>query len=229
MMEPERRTPSGTRVLLPIVIIAMAVIIALLVALVCGGDEAENERGTQEPTPDAAATTAAAEGGLQQALAQFAQGTLNGEYAGDCAQAAGGPAGKLCSTKRGERQNVQAYVFGATQSEPTQWALLEQRNGVWQVVYAPKITSDTRAVPGIPWPPQPGAEVVVIGTGNCLNIRTEPRIAPGNAVDCVADGTRITLARAGGPIDANDQQWWQVEGRAGWISADYLRYPDAIQ
>lgn len=229
MMEPERSRPSGTRVLLPIVIIAIAVVIALLVALVCGGDEGANEGAAREPTPDAAATAAASESGLQQALAQFAQGTLNAEYVGDCGQAQGGPAGRLCSSKRGERENVQAYVVGATQSEPTQWALLQERAGVWQVVYAPKITNDTRAVPGIPWPMRPGAEVVVIGTGNCLNIRTEPRIAPGNAIDCIADGTRMTLATAGGPIDANDQQWWQIEGRGGWISADYLRYPDATQ
>jgi hypothetical protein len=23
--------------------------------------------------------------------------------------------------------------------------------------------------------------------------------------------------------------WWQLSGRTGWVSADYLRYPDAAQ
>jgi hypothetical protein len=228
MMNSERTSPSGTRVLLPILLIAIVVIIALIVALVCGGDAAVNEGVAPTATPDVNATASATSSGIQQALGQFAQGVLQAEYVGDCSQALGGPtAGRVCSIKRGERQNVHAFVLGNPLAEPTQWAMVEERGGAWQVVYAPKLTPDTRAVPGIPWPLRTGADVVVIGTGNCLNIRTEPRIVPGNAVDCIAEGTQIRLAT--GPVEANDQQWWQVEGRQGWVSADYLRYPDATQ
>jgi hypothetical protein len=64
--------------------------------------------------------------------------------------------------------------------------------------------------------------VVVVGTGSCLNVRTEPG---GDAVDCITEGSAIVLAA--GPEEARDLQWWRVEGRDGWVAADYLRYPDA--
>lgn len=228
MRDYERSSPSGTRVLLPIVGIAIAVIIALVVTLLCGGDASNNQGATATTTPDVQGTAAAQAGGIQQALTQFVQGTLQAEYVGDCSQAqTGGSAGKVCSIARGERQNVHAFMLGPPLAEPNQWALVEERSGAWQVSSAPRITADTRLVPGIPWPLRTGADVVVIGTGNCLNIRTEPRIAPGNAVDCIAEGTVLKLTT--GPIEANDTQWWQIEGRTGWVSADYLRYPDATQ
>jgi hypothetical protein len=47
------------------------------------------------------------------------------------------------------------------------------------------------------------------------------------AVDCIKDGTKVRLVA--GPSAADGIQWWQVEGRTGWISGDYLRYPDAAQ
>ena len=31
------------------------------------------------------------------------------------------------------------------------------------------------------------------------------------------------------PSNADNLIWWQVEGRTGWVAADYLRYPDAAQ
>jgi uncharacterized protein YraI len=65
--------------------------------------------------------------------------------------------------------------------------------------------------------------VVVTGTGSCLNVR----VAAGTkeaAVDCLADGTEVTLAE--GPVEADGFQWWRVEDRSGWVAGDYLRYPD---
>jgi len=227
MMEPTRSPTLGARLLLPILGLVVVAVIALFVVMVCGGEGSNDSASGREPTP-AATEQPQAQGNVEEVLAAFVRTNMNAEYAGDCSQAQTvQSAGKVCSIKRGERDNVQAYVLGLALSEPTQWALLEQRSGSWQVVYAPKITPDTRVVPGIPWPLRVGAEVVVIGTGACLNVRTEPRIAPGNAVDCVADGTRIRLAS--GPVDMDGIQWWQVEGRSGWVASDYLRYPDATQ
>ena len=222
MMEPDSRGFAGGNLVLPIVGIALLVVIVLVVAMMCGGggggsDSAANRTPTPEPTQQADASEPEA------ALAAYVQTTLNAEYAGACAGAqTGADAGKVCSTSRGEREGVRAYVLGKTLSEGEQWAFLEQRGGTWQVVYAPKITADNRVVPGVPWPLRVGAEVEVIGTGSCLNVRIEPG---GQAVDCIAEGTKIKLAA--GPRDANDLQWWQVDGRNGWVAADYLRFADA--
>jgi len=46
-------------------------------------------------------------------------------------------------------------------------------------------------------------------------------------VEITLDGTRIKLTA--GPTNADNLIWWQVEGRTGWVAADYLRYPDAAQ
>jgi hypothetical protein len=163
------------------------------------------------------------------------------DYAGDCSTVTpGGPAqtpgagatvpptaNRLCSVKRGDREGVAGYVLGQPLSEPTRYIFLEQRGGQWQVTYSPLITPDTRTVPGIPWPLKPGAEVVVVGTGGeCLNVREGPALSQA-AVDCIAENTRIRLAS--GPADSDNRQWWQVDGRSGWVASDYLRYPDAAQ
>jgi hypothetical protein len=135
------------------------------------------------------------------------------------------PAGDaLCSQARGEREGVQAYVLGRPLSEPTQWVFVQQTGASFAVVSAPQITADTSAVGGVPWPLRPGAEVVVTGAAPCLNVREGPALNQA-AVDCIADGTAIVVAS--GPVDADGHQWWQVEGRAGWVVADYLRFADA--
>ena len=220
MMEPDSRGYRGS-LLLPIIGIAVIVAIVLVVAMTCGGgddkDDAANGDPTAEPTQQANTSDPEA------ALAAYVQTTLSAEYAGACSGAqTDAAAGKICSTSRGEREGVRGYVLGKTLSEGEQWAFLEQRGGAWQVTYAPKITPDNRVVPGVPWPLRVGAEVEIIGTGSCLNVRTDPG---GAAVDCLAEGTRIKLSA--GPRDANNLQWWQVEGRNGWVAADFLRYPDA--
>ena len=64
------------------------------------------------------------------------------------------------------------------------------------------------------------------GTGQCLNVREGPGLNQ-KAVDCLPDGARIRIAT--GPAMGDDIQWWQVQGRSGWVAADFLRYPDAAQ
>jgi uncharacterized protein YraI len=80
-------------------------------------------------------------------------------------------------------------------------------------------------VPGIPWPLTVGAEVVVTSTGQCLNVRDGPGLAM-TAIDCLEDGRTIKLGE--GPEEVDDFQWWRIDGRDGWVAADWLRYPDAV-
>jgi hypothetical protein len=252
MYEPEERSQLGSRILYVVgAVVAAAIVIAIAVFVFDVGRGDGGTKAAVQPTVAPSPTQAGA-GPVEQALGAYVQSTLKATYAGDCATASSPPvlgqtpatagtptppagigstpastAARLCSTKRGERQGVEAYVLGAPQKDPMQWAFLSQQNGVWQVVLSTQITPDNSAVPGIPWPLQTGAEVVVVGTGSCLNVRTEPKVEAGNAVDCIADGTKIKLAA--GPTDAGGIQWWQVDGRAGWVAADYLRYEDAAQ
>ena len=187
----------------------------------CSGDN-----NTSEPTPEPTAGNVAS-GPAEQALAQYVQTTLNKEFIEDCTKAeAQRDAGKVCSTFRGERGNFRAYVLGATFSEGTQWAILEQRGGNWTVASTIQLTPDNAGVPGIPWPLTPGADVVVAGAAPCLNVREGPGLNQ-RAVDCIRDGARIKVAA--GPVAGDNILWWQVDGRNGWVAADYLRLPDALQ
>jgi hypothetical protein len=201
----------------------------LLLLAACGGGGNDN---AAKPTPEATATPAGS-GPAEQALARYVETTLNKPYLEDCAKAdTTRDVGKVCSVFRGERNNQRAYALGNTFSEGTQWAILEERNGQWNVVHTPAITRDNASVPGIPWPLRTGVDVVVVGVGGCgtvgsgLNVREGPALNQ-RAVDCVSEGTVVQLAS--GPAPGDNLQWWQLAGRSGWVAADFLRYPDAAQ
>jgi hypothetical protein len=223
MMEPEgRRGFGGSSLLLPVVALVVLIAIIALVAVLCTGGGSDDEAPSATPTPEVTATVPA--GSAQEsAIVQHLQTTQQGEYAGPCADAdPTADVGKVCSAYLGERESIHAFVIGPTFSEGTEWVFVEQQGDSWRVVEAKRITPESAAVPGIPWPLAVGAEVVIVGTGSCLNVRTEPG---GDAVDCITDGTTIVLGA--GPQEARELQWWRVEGRDGWVAADYLRYPDA--
>jgi len=245
MYEPEEEPSFLSRYTVPLGVAVGLIVMGVIafIALGLGGDDdgdggGNNGADGNNPTPAASATPTG--NAQEQAIGAYVRTTLNMEYAGDCSTTVpGGPAQtpgaaatvpatatRICSVKRGDREGVAGFVLGQPLSEPTRYIFLEQRGGQWQVTYSPLITPDTRAVPGIPWPLRPGAEVVVVGTGQCLNVREGPALNQA-AVDCINDGTRIRLAS--GPADADNRQWWQVDGRSGWVAADYLRYPDAAQ
>ena len=223
MMEPEGRRGYGGNLLYPIAGIAILVVFIALVAVLCTGGGSDDD-----DTPVATATlevTPTVPTGSQQesAIVEHVTSTLGEEYAGDCAGAdPTADVGKVCSIYRGEREGVHAFVLGLTFSEGFEWTFVEMQGSSWTVIDATAITPERAAVPGIPWPLEVGAEVVVTGTGSCLNVRTEPG---GDAVDCMTEGTLIILAA--GPEEARELKWWRVEGRDGWVAADFLRYPDS--
>lgn len=224
MMEPEGRSPFSSRLIVPVAGIGALVVIAIVVAVILSGGDDSDSASAPTPTPEAS-PTAVSGGGQEAAIAAYVRNELGEEYAGDCAgTTVENDAGKYCSAKRGEREGVHAYVIGLTFSEFSDWVFVGERGGQSQVVSTLGITPERQQVPGIPWPFNVGAEVVVTGTApqNCLNVRTEPA---GQSVDCITEGTAITLAA--GPQEADNRDWWRVEGRDGWVAADYLRYPDS--
>jgi len=66
-----------------------------------------------------------------------------------------------------------------------------------------------------------GDVVVVIGTGDCLNVRVAAGLS-NEKVICLADGEQVTIA--GGPEAKDNLQWWKVKTKSGdgWAAEDYL-------
>lgn len=200
----------------------LVLVVCLVAACGGGGDD------KPEPTPAPTETpSAGAPGTPEAALAAYVQQTFQKEFVPDCAKAVvATDAGKLCGTAKGDRDNLKAYTIGLVASEGSQWVILQNNGGTWAVASSMMITPDNAAVAGIPWPLRTGVDVVVTGTGNGLNVRTGPGLQAA-AVDRIDDGTVIRLSA--GPAPADNLQWWQVEGRSGWVVGDYLRYPDAAR
>ncbi len=194
----------------------------VLLGFGCGGDAEQSPEPTAtvevSPTPDVS--------GPEVVLAEYVENTLAKMFVEDCSKAVlEEDVGKICSIFRGERGNQRAYILGLTFSEPSQWAILENQGSQWRVVHTPAIRFDTAGVPGIPWPLTSGTDVVVVGAEPCVNVREGPGLDQA-AVDCLEDGSVVQLSV--GPIAADDFEWWQLAGRAGWVVSDFLRYPDAL-
>jgi hypothetical protein len=204
-----------------------ALVLTAVLGLACGGGGDDNNDADSTATAEAQVTPTAetpadpAIGAVQS----YVETELQSQFVPNCAEAdAATDAGKVCATLQGERESMRAYVIGQTFSEVTEWVIVEERSGSWEVVATKTITSDTAGIPGIPWPLRTGVDLVVAGSEPCLNVR-EAAGLNALAVDCINDGTTIQLAA--GPEVVDDIEWWQVDGRAGWVSGDYLRYPDA--
>jgi hypothetical protein len=200
----------------------LPLLLAACLIAACGGG------GDSDPTPTPGPTetpAAGAPGTPEAALGAYVQQTFQKEFVADCAKAVvATDAGKLCGSFKADRENMKAYTIGLVASEGSQWVILQNANNNWTVASSQQITPDTAAIPGIPWPLRTGVDLVVVGTGNGLNVRTGPGLQA-QAVDRIDDGTVIRLSA--GPAPADNLQWWQVEGRSGWVVGDYLRYPDA--
>jgi hypothetical protein len=208
--------------------IALAFILSLSVLLLACGGGNDGSDATEEPT-----ATAEPGNPAEMALGQYILATFQKEYVGDCSKAeVARDAGRMCSVHQGERAGQQAFAIGNTFSEGSHWAFVENRGGQWVVTTAVPITQESLAVPGIPWPIRPDDEVVVVVVGGCgtvgggLNVREGPGLNQA-AVDCIAEGTRIRISA--GPVDVDNLQWYQIQGRSGWVAGVYLRHPDALE
>jgi len=230
---------SGAILLVAIVIVAFAFfgkgddktsqpnIVAQPTAAPAGADGQTTAPGGTAGAPTTPGAPAAPAGNPVAAVAASVQQLLAKPLIEDCTKAdPGRDAGKLCATARGERQGRRAYAVGPIAGQPTHWFIVEPQGNQWVISQTISLTPDNAAVPGVPWPLKVGADVVVVGASPCVNVREGPGLNQ-KAVDCIRDGTRIKLTA--GPTNADNIIWWQVEGRTGWVSADYLRYPDAAQ
>jgi hypothetical protein len=205
-------------VLIVVILAALAVGGFYGFSVIHGNNNDDNAKAQATPTPGESVTA-------EQALAAYVQGTLQQPYLGDCSTvvAAATPQPGLCSTERSDRLERKAYLVGANPLQFQKWVFLLRQGNVWAVQSALDVKPDSLSAPGAPWPLEKGAVVIVGGTGTCLNVRVSPSIKA-DAVDCIADGEKIVLEQ--GPVEADGFEWWQPQGRSGWVASDWLRYAD---
>jgi len=219
--EPSRLKRRAIRVGVVLGIVALVAAGAFVAIKLTGGNGGEKESAGSAGTQ--ATGTPSETVSAEQALADLITTQLKQEYAGDCTAALMPEIKGLCSAARGERSDRKAYLIGPSAYEYRLWVFLRKEGNAWKVESTLPVKPETVNAPGAPWPLEKGAKVVVGGTGTCLNVRVAPGIKEA-AVDCIADGTVITLED--GPVEADGYQWWRPQDRSGWVAGDWLRYAD---
>jgi len=186
-------------------------------ALACGDD------GAEEPSPTAPEATATVAIPPEDALSLFVQRRLNQGFVANCDEARRpGDVGKQCARLRGQRDGLLAFELGPTFGEYTRLIILKRAGPGWTIAHLENRDPDLPPVPGIPWPLEVGATVVVAGTDDCLRVRERPGLlAP--EVACIEDGAAVTISS--GPVEVDSFEWWQLEGY-GWSASTWLRYPE---
>jgi hypothetical protein len=215
--------PAG-KPLAALAAVALVTVAALAIACSSGG----NQLAKSTPVTPAASETPPSNGtpttSPEDALARYVQ-RLNQGFVADCDKAKRpDDVGKQCAHKLGERGDLVAYTLGPTFSNPTRILILQPEAGDWTLVSIQTLDPNQPKAPGIPWPLEAGAHVVVAGTApDCLKIRAAAGIGAA-PLDCIKDGTAVTVVA--GPVAQDNIDWWQLEN-LGWAAGDYLRYPDA--
>lgn len=220
MAEGKRhRAIRSGRLTAPFAVASLTVALLLLTACSSSGG---NSSTTPGPTGQA---TSAPVAEPEEALGIYVQRRLSQGFVADCDDAQRpDDVGKQCATRLGERNGLIAFALGPTFSEYTQILILQQLDGAWTIAAQEAHDPDGPDVPGIPWPLDVGAEVVVAGAApDCLKVRQEPALT-GQELDCISDGTSATIIA--GPQHADEIEWWQLEN-LGWAASNYLRYPDS--
>ncbi len=202
--------------------VAVAVVALSALAIACSS---RNDAGTAPgATPPASGGTPTAATAPEEALRLYVERRFVLGFTPDCDQAQRpGDVGKWCARFRGERDGMLAYELGPTFGEYVQLIILKPADGSWTIARLENRDPNLPPVPGIPWPLELGANVIVAGTGDCLRIRESPGVrAPEK--DCLDDGTVVTVSD--GPVEADGFEWWRLEGYAGWAASNWLRYPE---
>lgn len=206
--------------LAPALVLALLIISATL-GVACGlvGNETEDGKETATPdvTPEAAIPS-------EEALRRWVENRLAVGFVADCDDARRPEdVGKQCARFRSERDGMVAYELGPVFSEYTRLMILKRVGDTWTLAHMEERDPNQPPVPGIPWPLEVGASVLVAGTGDCLRVRERPGTqAP--EVACLDDGTAVTISS--GPVEIDGYEWWQLEGYDGWSASNWLRYPD---
>jgi hypothetical protein len=209
----------------PLAAVALLTVAAAL-AFACSSGSNPPSTGTPATpatgeTPSSNATPSTSP---EDALARYVQNRLIQGFVPNCDNARRpDDVGKQCAHFRGKRGDLVAYELGPSFSNPTRIMILKPEAGDWTLVSIETLDPNQPGAPGIPWPVEAGAHIVVAGTApDCLKIREAPGIGS-TQVDCINDGTAVTVVA--GPVAQDNIDWWQLEN-LGWAAADYLRYPD---
>lgn len=183
------------------------------------------DRGRPEEAGTPGAPGASASGSSpEEALRRYVERRLNLGFVPDCEDARRPEdVGKQCARFRGERQGLRAYELGPTFSTYTRLVILRRAGDAWTIEHLENRDPNEPPVPGIPWPLDIGASVIVAGTGDCLKLRDRPGLLA-HEIDCLEDGTAVTIAA--GPVEIDGLEWWQIEGYEGWVAGNWLRYPE---
>ncbi len=202
--------------------LALAAVLTAAFAAACGliddDDAANGDDGAS--TPAAAGTPA---GEPEEALRLYVDRRLSQGFLPNCDDAEQpDDVGKQCARFRGEREGLRAYELGPTFGEYTRLIILKQAGETWSIAHLENRDPSAPPAPGVPWPIEIGATVVVAGVTDCLRVR-EHAGTLANEVACLANGTAVTISN--GPVEIDDFQWWELEGY-GWSASNWLRYPD---
>jgi hypothetical protein len=188
-----------------------------------GGEEtgAASTENAPEGTPQANVESP------ETALERWVQNRLNVGFVANCDDASRpDDIGKQCATRRGERDGMFAFELGPAFSDYTRLIILSRAGDSWTIAHMENRDPNAPDVPGIPWPLQAGAELVVAGTDpDCLRIREQPGV-DAEQVECLADGTDVLITE--GPVQIDDFDWWRLEGY-GWAVGNYLRYEEDVE
>jgi len=70
----------------------------------------------------------------------------------------------------------------------------------------------------------PGSQAVVVGTGDCLRVHSQPSMSSPQ-LGCIPDGIPVSLKD--GPSQADGHSWWDLSS-LGWVVADYLQAAEGV-
>lgn len=186
-------------------------------AIACGGDSGGS-------AADATATALAPATAPEEVLRLYVERRLTVGFVPDCDDAKRpDDIGKQCAKRVAERDGLLAYQLGPAFSEYTRLIILKPAGDTWAIEHLEERNPNEPPPPGVPWPIEVGATLIVAGTDpECLRLRDRPGLQ-GSELGCLDDGTAVTVVS--GPTEVDNNEWWQLEDY-GWASGTYLRYPD---